>query len=119
MQYLHGEGIVHGDLRGVSLAISFYFNLVSLRDFQNNILINGRHQVRLADFGLSVPVEWTTTGISLLTATTSGSQRFMAPELHRLDSQDFRRTFESDVYAFACVSIEVGSFYPLKRPKIG
>ncbi|KAJ7795558.1 kinase-like domain-containing protein, partial [Mycena olivaceomarginata] len=62
----------------------------------------------LTDFGLSAFVELET---SIKSSTRGGSTRWMAPELLLPDvylpSLPFRRTIESDVWAFACVCCEV------------
>ncbi|KAJ7620606.1 kinase-like domain-containing protein [Mycena polygramma] len=87
LQYLHSRGIVHGDLRGA------------------NILINEDWSACLADFGLSAFSDATAS----MTTNRAGSLYWMAPEL--LDPErfgnKFSRTPASDVYAFACVCLEV------------
>ncbi|KAJ7619439.1 kinase-like domain-containing protein [Roridomyces roridus] len=91
LEYLHSHNVVHGDLRGT------------------NILIKDDWSACLADFGLSVIVSATA---SVHTSTRAGSPYWMAPEL--IDPARFgcryARTPASDVYAFGCVCLEVGSF---------
>ncbi|TFK36341.1 kinase-like domain-containing protein [Crucibulum laeve] len=87
--YLHGEGVIHGDLRG------------------GNILIDDTWHAVLADFGLTV--------FSDATAATHetnprGTCRWMAPELlipDVVDVNSLRKTEASDVYAFGCVCLEL------------
>ncbi|KAJ3485618.1 hypothetical protein NLI96_g4827 [Meripilus lineatus] len=91
LSYLHSEGVVHGDLRGV------------------NILVDSTGKMRLADFGLAVIAE---AGQSLTVTTRGGAFGWLAPEL--IDPESFgldstRPTFASDVYSFACVCIELFS----------
>ncbi|KAF7309834.1 hypothetical protein MIND_00355300 [Mycena indigotica] len=89
LAYLHSQDIIHGDLRG------------------SNILVDDGWHARLADFGLAVFSDAT---IATQTSHRGGSVRWMAPELHLPQScglEDFRRTFASDVYSFAFVSIEL------------
>ncbi|KAJ7239976.1 kinase-like domain-containing protein [Mycena haematopus] len=88
LEYLHSRDIVHGDLRGA------------------NILINDDWSACLADFGLSVFSNATT---SMHTSTRAGSLYWMAPELIDPDrfGCKFARTRPSDIYAFGCVCLEV------------
>ena len=90
LAYLHSEGIVHGDIHA------------------GNVLVDENGTARLADFGLSL--------LSQGTAYNYGSQhgggviRFSAPELFEPEQfglQSSRQTFQSDVYAFACICVEV------------
>ncbi|KAF7319101.1 Kinase-like protein [Mycena chlorophos] len=90
LEYLHRSNIVHGDLRGA------------------NILIGPDHGARLADFGLSV---FTNVSSSMRTSNRGGCVYWMAPELIDPDrfglSGKFVRTTASDVYAFGCVCFEL------------
>jgi serine/threonine protein kinase len=94
--YLHSMKIVHGDLRGT------------------NILVADDWNVCLADFGLTGVIEdavSTTSGAFTSTANHAGSLRWFAPELIAptfFGCERFVRTPASDVYAFACVCLEVG-----------
>ncbi|KAF7347165.1 PINc domain-containing protein [Mycena venus] len=87
LQYLHSRDIVHGDLRGA------------------NILINEDWSACLADFGLSIFSDAT----SSMTTNRGGSPYWMAPELLNPDQfgLKFTRTPASDVYAFGCVCLEL------------
>jgi serine/threonine protein kinase len=79
-----------------------------LVDYQSNILIDEAWHAVIADFGLAVFVDATAN-----TSHGSGSIRWMAPELINPTSfelEQSRRTPASDVYAFACACLEVGSF---------
>ncbi|KAJ7231346.1 kinase-like domain-containing protein [Mycena rebaudengoi] len=88
LEYLHSRNIVHGDLRGV------------------NILITKDWSACLADFGLT---SFTDTTAATTTSHRAGTIRWMAPELIDPDrfGTQFRRTTASDVYAFACVCLEL------------
>ncbi|KAF7374478.1 Kinase-like protein [Mycena sanguinolenta] len=87
LQYLHSRDIVHGDLRGA------------------NILINDDWSACLADFGLSIFSDAT----SSLTTNRGGSPYWMAPELLDPDrfGMRFARTPASDVYSFGCMCLEL------------
>ncbi|KAJ7468602.1 kinase-like domain-containing protein [Mycena latifolia] len=91
--YLHSKKIVHGDLRGT------------------NILVSDEGNACLADFGLASVIEGSTTDGTLTSSTNhAGSGRWFAPELIQPKSfgcEKFKRTPASDVYAFACVCLEL------------
>jgi serine/threonine protein kinase len=81
---------------------------LAVHHYQANILINEAWHAVLADFGLAVFVDATAN-----TSHSSGSTRWMAPELSDPKSFDLgqsHRTPASDVYAFACACLEVGGF---------
>lgn len=76
---------------------------------QANILVDHNGRMKLTDFGLAAIAE---AGQSLTLTTRGGAFGWMAPEL--IDPEFFgfendRPTFESDVYSFACVCVEVRS----------
>lgn len=118
VQYVHSEGIVHGDLHGVRV---FYIR-GSRSDYlildQGNILLDSDLSCKIADFGSSRHLE---TGSSR--PTRALSIHFAAPELFGLcikcgqsrcsgcyegDEKEHReKTMESDVYAFGCLYYEV------------
>ncbi|KAJ7572220.1 kinase-like domain-containing protein, partial [Mycena floridula] len=94
MGYLDSSGVVHGDIKGA------------------NILIDAEIHPRIADFGLSVLADVTRRS----TKSQAGTARFMAPELWnptQFNLDHYTRTFSSDVYAFACLCVEI---YTGKRP---
>lgn len=71
--------------------------------WQANILINDDLHVCLTDFGLT-----TMTDASVVKSSPALSARWAAPEL--IDPDKFKTThfpFPADIYAFACVCIEV------------
>ncbi|KAF7349166.1 Kinase-like protein [Mycena sanguinolenta] len=99
LDYLHSMNIVHGDLRGT------------------NILISDDGNVCLSDFGLATSIDdadSTTAGVTS-SSNRAGSVRFFAPELihpPKFGCPNFLRTKASDVYAFACVSLELYTRHP-------
>ncbi|KAF9257558.1 kinase-like protein [Marasmius fiardii PR-910] len=82
IEYLHSQGVVHGDIKGA------------------NILIDDEFHPRLIDFGLTI-----FHGSEHHTTDLGGTLRWMAPEL--FFGNDTRRSFASDVYAFGCLCVEV------------
>ncbi|THH29179.1 hypothetical protein EUX98_g5005 [Antrodiella citrinella] len=88
--YLLGEDIVHGDLHG------------------GNILIDNRGSVRLTDFGMGLYAD--ASPHKYASKHGGGAFQYRAPELHdpeEFDRDDSRPTVESDIFAFACVCIEL------------
>ncbi|KAJ6550285.1 kinase-like domain-containing protein [Mycena capillaripes] len=93
--YLHSMNIVHGDLRGT------------------NILVSDDLKACLADFGLSSIIAASTTDTS--STNRAGSIRWQAPELIRpgaFGCNRYVRTTASDIYAFACVCLELHTGCP-------
>ncbi|KAF8339481.1 kinase-like domain-containing protein, partial [Amanita rubescens] len=95
IQYIHSEGVVHGDLRG------------------DNILLDSNFHVQITDFGLTRHSETTITRTGCL------HYNFAAPELFGFiegdavggssdeDEQMMARTQRSDIYAFGCLYYEI------------
>jgi serine/threonine protein kinase len=110
IQYLHSEGIVHGDLHGVSTLLS-YFQLTHHIVRQGNVLIDSTFHCQITDFGSTRHAETAVTQ-----STTAISVHFAAPELfgmctnccrpscdgcHAGDRKEHRsKTMKTDVYAF-------------------
>jgi len=94
LMYLHGRGIVHGDVKGA------------------NILVASDGQPLLADFGLDL-LDWHNMQGQVTTQALAGGARWMAPE--RLDPKPYglnsrtSRTIASDVYSFAITIYEIYS----------
>ncbi|KAF8892698.1 ras guanine nucleotide exchange factor domain-containing protein [Infundibulicybe gibba] len=83
LEYLHLQGIVHGDLRG------------------SNVLISKDGRARLSDFGLSKLLEDCGQG---MTSSPGVNPRWFAPELLR---QNGPVSTHSDVWSFAMVCLEL------------
>ncbi|KAG2108013.1 kinase-like domain-containing protein [Suillus discolor] len=84
LQFLHSNSIIHGNLSS------------------NNVLIDDRHNVRLADYGLSSVVSMCG---ELFQSYHCGALRWTAPELIDDDDQELRNA--SDIYSFGCIMLHV------------
>jgi serine/threonine protein kinase len=107
--YMHGRGMIHGDLKGVCPQIQGPSS-VSNEHLKANILIDENGRARLADFGLLAIASDTTTIVSSASLSEAGTHRWMSPEL--LDPERFRLehsrpTKPSDCYALGMVVYEV------------
>ncbi|KAJ6486751.1 kinase-like domain-containing protein [Mycena sanguinolenta] len=94
LDYLHSMNVVHGDLRGT------------------NILISDDGNACLSDFGLAMSIDDadSTTAGATSSSNRAGSVRWFAPELidpTKFGCPKFVRTKASDVYAYACVCLEL------------
>lgn len=87
LRFLHSNAIIHGNLSS------------------NNVLIDNRYTVRLADYGLSSIVS--TCG-ELFQSYHCGALRWMAPELISDDQElgDASSCY-SDIYSFGCIMLHV------------
>ncbi|KAF7356228.1 hypothetical protein MVEN_00954200 [Mycena venus] len=91
IRYMHNENVIHGDLTG------------------NNILLTHNYDIQICDFGL---MKWDETSVVTGGSRTAGTIRYMAPELFYSDgSEPARPSFSSDVFAFACLALQVSSTF--------
>ncbi|KAI0783283.1 kinase-like domain-containing protein, partial [Abortiporus biennis] len=88
LAYLHSENVVHADLRGV------------------NILVDDDLHIRLSDFGLALVIDPSST--SYTCSYLGGSARWLAPEVLK----ETQPSFQSDIYAFGCVCVEIYTRLP-------
>ncbi|KDR78141.1 hypothetical protein GALMADRAFT_245167 [Galerina marginata CBS 339.88] len=92
MQYLHGQGVLHGDLRA------------------SKVLVDNKYKCLIFDFGLS-EMKWESSRISGI--TPHGTLRWQPPELLAGRSH---LTAEVDVWAFSISCVEILSMGKLPWP---
>ncbi|KAJ3903739.1 hypothetical protein F5879DRAFT_803026 [Lentinula edodes] len=96
MEYLHGQGVLHGDLKA---------------SFASNVLVDDKIHCVISDFGQS---EMRSEAYRISgTALPHGTLRWQAPEIFAGSSQ---LTVEMDVYAFAICCTEVLSLGRMPWP---
>ncbi|KDN47940.1 hypothetical protein RSAG8_03360, partial [Rhizoctonia solani AG-8 WAC10335] len=83
VEYLHGKGIVHGDLKA------------------DNILVSDAGHAQLVDFGSATLANYLTLCFTRTSRVLALSLRFAAPEI--LGGSSEHHTMESDVYALGMV----------------
>jgi len=107
---MHGQGMVHGDLKGVGLLCSTFLSISNNPSVKVNILIGETGHARLADFGLLSIILGATSLASSSPLTHGGTCRWMSPELFYPEDfglKESRRTKYSDCYALGMVIYEV------------
>ena len=107
---MHGEGVIHGDLKGVGAKVSKPYCFLSDLILKANILINQDGRACLADFGLTTIISDPLYPTTSNTPAAAGTTRWMSPE--RLNPVQFgvtdsRPTKDSDCYALGMVILEV------------
>ncbi|CAE6509484.1 unnamed protein product [Rhizoctonia solani] len=95
VEYLHGKGIVHGDLKA------------------DNVLVSNAGRTQLVDFGSATLANYLTLCFSRTSRVLALSLRFAAPEI--LDGNSEQHTMESDVYALGMVYNTCMWHVPLKE----
>jgi len=118
---MHGQAMIHGDLKGVKFRTPVATLLPNPVFIKANILIDEGGHARLADFGLLTIVSDPTNFMTSGSLAVGGTTRWMSPELLHPDQfgfEDSRPTTESDCYALGMVIYEVLSgqtpFTPFK-----
>jgi hypothetical protein len=105
MEYMHGQGLVHRDLKPNNILVSPNTN--------PELSADGYVEVKLADLGLAKKVN---TSSSMLHSQTCGAAAWRAPEAFE-DHKGHRRRFcakRADVYSFGilCSQILSGKLHP-------
>ncbi|KAG8896066.1 hypothetical protein FRC00_006548, partial [Tulasnella sp. 408] len=106
LAYLHSQDppIRHGDLKPVDDFVSKFHLSAEASSIQGNVLISIERKAMLADFGLSQTLEDGPTGLT--TSSLKGTVRYYSPELVNPE-QDAPSNLSSDIWAWACVALEV------------
>jgi len=124
MAYMHDQGIIHGDPKGVRVSKPSSGNPThGLPSSQINILINNQGHACLAGFSLLTIVSDQSSPIS--SSPGSGTLQWMSPELldpDRFGLKSNNATKESDCYALGMLAYEILSgqtpFAPATVPVI-
>jgi len=112
MEYLHGQGVVHRDLKPNNILVSPNTN--------PELSADGYVEVKLADFGLAKTK--VNTSSSMLHSQICGAAAWRAPEAFE-DQEGHPRRFSAkraDVYSFAilCSQILSGKLHPFGYPPV-
>ena len=107
--YIHGQGMIHGDLKGVRFSTPGVTLILSTLLAKANILIDQSGCARLADFGLLTIISDPKYLLSSSSHTQGGTVRWMSPERiapERFGFKNSRPTVASDCYALGMVVYE-------------
>lgn len=112
LDYLHGQQMFHGDLKGVRLLVCYHLlcDCSCSLDLKANILINCDDHACIADFGLLAITPDQANFISKTSHSGGGTLQWMSPELlypERFGLKESCPTKESDCYALGMVIYEV------------
>ena len=105
--YLHKQGVVHGDLKGVRIK-SLLLNFIDSRHPKLNIMIDNTGRAVLADFSLVTFIPDHSTFLS--SCVNAGTFQSMSPELlvpEKFGLPGLHPTRESDCYALGMVIYEI------------
>lgn len=110
LEYLHREGIIHGDLRGVGGSVPSQWAVAhdgASPLEQSNILVAACERAIIADFGLSVYLDAQSQEYNSMRA---GNISWLAPELRPGGARkSVRPTQSGDIFSFAMTCIQVMS----------
>jgi len=109
LEFIHNNGVIHGDLKGVREPTPFNRMLAELGVHQENILVDSNYTARLADFGLAsvAVVGVKIPGFSFSVHRGEGTYAWMAPELLATTAEDVPKSKSGDIYATGMVIYEV------------
>lgn len=104
---LCGIKLIHGDLKPV---IHFWWIYHLLTSPQLNVLVDDNGVAKICDFGLLRLVrEHAPTGMTT-TSSHTGTIRYLSYELVSDNPNESKPTTASDVYALACIGMQVSRF---------
>ena len=120
LSYLHDNDVVHGDLKiviGVSFSFIESFRL-TYHLSQPNVLIDGKGNPRLSDFGLC-SVTRDVNSVNASTPNQGCTIRYCAPELldagNAVKDSKQKATNKSDVYSLSMIIVEVCVFVEVRH----
>jgi serine/threonine protein kinase len=113
LEYLHGEGVVHGDIKPVCSHLYSYTNVIQLlvaylSFVQSNVLMGDNNEPLLCDFGRSTILD-----LRGFTTRPAGAARYQAVELVKGEVTPNKST---DVCAFGLTAFEVTHFGTYEIP---
>lgn len=107
LEYLHSEGKLHRDIKGMYPSVQLWLNtvLIERRFSAANILLSATGDVKLADFGVSGQLSGT---LSAKKNTFVGTPYWMSPEVIKQSGYDHK----ADIWSLGITAIELAKGEP-------
>ena len=116
LEYLHTEGKLHRDIKGLTYSVELSSPLTFLNWSAANILLSAGGDVKLADFGVSGQLSGT---LSAKKNTFVGTPYWMSPEVIKQSGYDHK----ADIWSLGITAIELAKgeppyadLHPMKVP---
>ena len=100
LEYLHSEGVVHGDLKGANVLVSQDGKEIKLCDMGNSLLLKAPSPGLVSDN--AIQQQASSRSLQSVNSLVYASPAWMAPETH-----DSKIGKSSDIWSLGCLLVEM------------